>query len=556
MKYRTIALIGILFGLAAAPVLSAQGYVSQTVTISTEKVVRDGKTYLVHPVMERQTLFGISKAYGVTLDDLYAANPGLLENGLKQDSTILVPTSETVSAPVTASAAKPAYREHTVMWYEDLDDIAARYSVPVEEIMEANGMKTKKVTKRQVLKIPVRIKSSNFPEISRPKETPAPEQAPAVQTPEPAPETAPTQDSEAAPEEKQQPGIFDWLTGKGSVDMALLLPFNAAGSASDTNMDFYAGVLMALRDLEAEGIKATLNVYDFQEGIPSAAVLEKNDFILGPVSTKDLTSVLERTEGRVPVISPLDQRAADLAESHKGFIQAPSGAASQYAGLAAWVKEEAAAKDRIVLVTEKVSGSTAPAVGIREALLAADVAFEGVSWTQSEGRSLPAALTARLSKDGVNRIVVGSEKEAFVSDLLRNLGILQGKGYEIVLYAPSRVRNFETVDGSAYHQCTLHICPSYFADYGAEEVSAFVRAYRALFRTEPSQFAFQGYDLTRFFAGLAAKYGNRWASVLDQQAGTGLQTDFRFEKAGNGSYRNTGIRRIIYKTDYSTELVR
>ena len=156
----------------------------------------------------------------------------------------------------------------------------------------------------------------------------------------------------------------------------------------------------------------------------------------------------------------------------------------------------------------------------------------------------------------MNRIIAASEKEAFVGDLVRNLVILLSRGYKIVLYAPSRVRTFETIDSSLYHQCFLHICSPYFADYDAENVRSFIRSYRALFRTEPSQFAFQGYDLARYFASLAAKYGSRWPLALDHVTGSGIHTDFRFEPARSGSYRNTAIRRILYNTDYSTELVR
>ena len=151
---------------------------------------------------------------------------------------------------------------------------------------------------------------------------------------------------------------------------------------------------------------------------------------------------------------------------------------------------------------------------------------------------------------------MASEKEAFVGDMVRNLGILIGQGYQIAMYAPSRVRTFETVDGSLYHQDDLHICSSYHADYDSEDVKAFVRAYRALYRTDPSQFAFQGYDLTRYFARMCAKYGNRWFRAIDREPGSGLHTDFRFVPVRNGSYRNTAIRRIVYNTDYSTELVR
>ena len=55
---------------------------------------------------------------------------------------------------------------------------------------------------------------------------------------------------------------------------------------------------------------------------------------------------------------------------------------------------------------------------------------------------------------------------------------------------------------------------------------------------------------------MCAKYGNRWLRALDREPGSGIHTDFRFEKVRNGSYRNTGIRRIRYNTDYTTTLER
>ena len=623
MKNRAIALVGLLLCLALSPVLSAQEYVATPVKVSTEKVRLNGKVYLSHPVQERQTLFGIAKAYGVTVEDLYKANEGLEEKGLQTGTTLLVPIVE--GAPQGQS-----FIEHSVMWYEDLEDIAAQYGVTPEAIMQANGMRSRKVTKRQVLKIPAdsgTVLASATPVKTEPKQQAAPKQeaAPKAEDKPVPPPTLPTlqdpvikdpemvsagkykslkvdkvkvnkadilppeiptlgdpeiADPEIAAgnydpltvnpvtvdpaqalagkeeEEEDDDRILDWLTGKGSVEMGLLLPFNAAGRASETNMDFYSGVLAALRDLEAAGIKATLNVYDLQDGVPSALELGKNDFILGPITTTDLTTVLDRTDGRVPVVSPLDQRAADLADARPGFIQAPSSVDSQYTDLAAWAADDLQRDDRIILVTEKVNGSTAPAVGVRNALVAAGTPYEGVSWTVAEGRSLPAALTSRLTKTGVNRIIVASEKEAFVSDMVRNLVILLGRGYKVAMYAPSKVRTFETIDGSTYHQNDLHICSPYFADYDTPAVKSFVRTYRALYRTEPSQFAFQGYDLTHYFASLVSKYGNRWTRAITRVDESGLHTDFHFEKTPAGSFRNTGIRRIVYKTDYSTTLVK
>ena len=617
MKHRFLALCWTFVCLAGvAPAVRAQDYQPVPVTISRSQVNMNGKTYYAHIVLERQTIYGITKAYGVTEEDLYAANPMLAQEGLKAGTVLYVPVvSEQSAAPKPVEKEKPAQKvetpaaqkekpvrsdnkpavvdttptrtpdkdgfiEHTVKWFEDIYDVARTYDVTPQEIMAANGLKSSRISKRQTLRIPVTDKAREGLKVLLPQQSVKEEPAQVNPTVEVAVVEEPVKNDpvrEAVvqngnpveehpdpvvtkPEENDSPeedGPLDWLTGKGTADLALILPFNAAGRTSETNMDFYSGVLMALRDLHKEGVKATLNVYDLQAGTPTSLDLRKNDFILGPITTTDLTTVLGVTDGKVPVVSPLDQRAGDLAGTYEGFIQAPSSATSQYNELAAWAAEECARTDKIILVTEKSSnGSTAPAVGVRNALVNAGTAFEGVSWTQGEGRSLPASLTSRLTRNGVNRIIVASEKESFVSDLVRNLGILLGRGYKIVLYAPSRIRTFETIDSSTYHQCYLHICSPYFADYDAENVRAFIRSYRALYQTEPSQFAFQGYDLTRYFAGLVAKYGNRWTRALSRVPGSGIHTDFQFESAHSGSYRNTAIRRIVYNTDYSTELVR
>ena len=623
MKHRFLALFLMILAGAAQDVF-AQDYPQVPVTISRSQVSLNGKLHYAHIVLERQTIYGIAKAYGVTEEDLYTANPVLVHGGLKAGTVIYIPVvsdqngGTSKPAPVKEAPAekeKPVVKEkpvakeqpvpkkdkkpevvdttpkqepdkdgyitHTVKWFEDIYDVAKAYGVTAQEIMAANGLKSSRISKRQTLLIPytdqakeslkAKVAALDKTAVAQPAQpevvqaAPVREETPVVAPTEPVVTVTEEKPMEVKPEkgaadDDSENGILDWLTGatgNGKAELALVLPFNAAGRASETNMDFYSGVLMALRDLEKEGVKTTLNVFDLQAGIPSSYDLGKNDFILGPITTSDLTTILGVTGGRVPVISPLDQRAGDLADTHEGFIQAPSSTDSQYADLAAWASEDCARGDQIILVTEKSSnGSTAAAVGVRDALVSAGTAYEGVSWTQGEGRSLPAALTSRLTKGGVNRIIVASEKEAFVSDLVRNLGILLGRGYKIVLYAPSRVRTFDTIDSSLYHQCFLHISSPYFADYELNHVKSFVRSYRALYRTEPSQFAFQGYDLTRYFANLVAKYGSRWTHALRQVTGSGIHTDFRFVPARNGSYRNTAIRRIVYNTDYSTELVR
>ena len=76
MKTRLLTLL--LTGILALPcgTAFAQEYTQTPVTVSKDKVRgRDGKVYLSHVVRERQTLFSIAKAYGVSVNDIYDANP-------------------------------------------------------------------------------------------------------------------------------------------------------------------------------------------------------------------------------------------------------------------------------------------------------------------------------------------------------------------------------------------------------------------------------------------------------------------------------------------------
>lgn len=519
---------------------SAQKYVPTPVTVSKEKVKLNGKVYLSHVVLERQTLYGISSAYGVSVEELYEANPTLRETGLQKNSILLVPLKEKPAEHQAARTATPPpsdegkYTTHTVKWYEDIEGIAKNYGVSVKAIMEANGLSSKKLTTRQVLRIPL---------------------APSTPVEETLPEESPESEPVAVQPESPQKDTIVPLPFPRESTFSLILPFRAESGGSELNMDFYSGALMAVKDLKDAGYRVRLNTFDLMAGLPSGEELLSQDFIVGPVASRDLEAVLDRVQGKVPVISPLDQKAVALASRYSAFIQAPTPADRQLADLAKWVKEDRQQADSVILVTEKGASSAAAASGARSAMASEGVVYYLLSYSTPEGLELPAKLEQVLTLEGTNRVVVASDNEAFVDDVVRNLGIMQGKGYSICLYAASKVRGFESIDQAALHRLNLHVSNSYYADY--TNAGNFLAAYRALFNTEPSQFAIQGYDTVMFFARRSCIYGAEWPRSLDKvKENGGIHTDFLFMTGENGSYVNTAVRRAIYETDYSSSLVR
>ena len=49
---------------------SAQDYVAPPVSISKDKVKIDGKVFYSHIVLDKQTLYSISKAYNVSVEEM------------------------------------------------------------------------------------------------------------------------------------------------------------------------------------------------------------------------------------------------------------------------------------------------------------------------------------------------------------------------------------------------------------------------------------------------------------------------------------------------------
>ena len=103
------------------------------------------------------------------------------------------------------------------------------------------------------------------------------------------------------------------------------------------------------------------------------------------------------------------------------------------------------------------------------------------------------------------------------------------------------------------HRLNLHVSMSYYINYDKPEVMKFLAAYRALFSTEPNQFAFQGYDVTTFFINVCAEKGSWWRKALPSLGrSAGLGSSFEFEKGTRSQgLLNTAVRRAVYEFDYS-----
>ena len=408
-----IFILSAIMMLAGSFELNAQEYDNTPVTISKEKVKVGGKICYSHIVLEKQTLYSISKAYEVSIEDIYKFNPSLQEVGLKKNSIIIIPSvealkevetvaeEETVKETTKSEEPKAIEKKegkkkvHIRKWYEDLDMIAAQYGVTAEDIMAANNLSDNKLSNRQKLIIPTGS--------HKPAET---EEAPESEADSIEKENT-ENESETAEDGNNDIQAEDAPHVSKSVRAAVLLPMrNAEGKLSRNNMDFYSGIMLAVHDLAQKGINIDISSFDIadKENPVTNEDIESSDIIIGPISAADQTRLFQSSSNTGAVISPLDPRSEKLVLEYNDLIQAPTPHRIQYQDLTNWIKEEMGEGDKVFMFSEKTARVNEAVNTMKEVMDSSKIEYTPFTYSILEGRDILEPLKEMMTPEGVNRV--------------------------------------------------------------------------------------------------------------------------------------------------------
>lgn len=345
-------------GAFAADVASAtaEGDAAQIVYI-------DGAKYIVHSVVRGDTLYSLSRRYGVEVNKILAANP-TLSDGLKAGSVIRIPVPQSDAKEKRVKRPKKHFDTHVVKRGETLYSISRRYSISVATLMEDNSIVTGEilssgrtlyirrsevgqtsveesrraieeqqatlnraavgeyayhvvhegedvgsiakrfgVTSEELLQLNGMAAGAEFREgliVKVPKHTPQTQKADSVE-------------QAAREQRKAELRSFRKLDRSERADIALLLPLGtSAGSYASSYKEFYQGFLMGLDTLRYEGINSSVTLYDSAESqgriseLVESGELSSADLIVGPVYENELIPVARyAAELGIPIVSPL-----------------------------------------------------------------------------------------------------------------------------------------------------------------------------------------------------------------------------------------------------------
>ena len=129
---------------------------NRTTTATTTPVA--GRGGFIHVVAARETMFSISKAYGVTVDELKQWN-NLTDNALSLGQELVIKRRNTVTSTTPSETATPIAPTasgkgmHTVEAKETLFSIATKYGISVQQLKDWNHLTNNEISIGQTLAV-------------------------------------------------------------------------------------------------------------------------------------------------------------------------------------------------------------------------------------------------------------------------------------------------------------------------------------------------------------------------------------------------------------------
>lgn len=501
---------------------------------STKTETIEGKKYYIHTVEKGQTLYSISKAYDMSVNDIVVENPDAL-NGIKPGQVLRIPFQK--PAPVVkTTVADTNFFIHKVEAGQTLYSIEKMYSVSEDAIVKLNPTAKSGLKVGQELKIPGKkgvqpIITTNTikPADTTFKENKKPVYNIALMLP-------------------LQLAIVDLIDPKEINAQKAEFP-----AKSEAAVSFYEGALIAVDSMRRLGMKVNLHVYDVDEAdsIKVQTVLDKAEFksmdlIIGPLSPGPFFTVSTwAKEHHVAIVSPVSPANRVLFKRPDAVKALPS-LSTQMEQLAGFIGEKHKA-DNVIMMTTGSTKEQAAANVFR--INVSKLLFPGTSDTIKMTRGM-SGLEALLKKDKNNIIVIPSNSQATVSDYLRSLNTLSEK-YVITVYGLSSWMGYDNLDIEYLQKLQFHFVAPYFIDYDSSaSTKRFLNRYNKTFKGDPGMYAFAGYDVSLFFLNALYANGTGFYQKLSEMKGSGLQQGFDFYKSdAESGYENRSVQ-IVQVIDY------
>ena len=525
------------------------------------KIPQNGDNQVTfHTIQSGETLYKLSVKYGVSVERICQANPGLSAKNFRVDQVIAIPPvakSEQVSAEVVdqlpASPAKvekkdeslkPNCRDmHRVERKETVYSICKQYGITEEELLAANPeIKNKKLKKGKFLCIPY------------PKET--------------ATTATPIQPQTNVDATLTDAQLFDRNKKKNekisTIKAAVVLPFNTDGTGTRDEqvrmVEYYEGFLMAMDSLKKQGISIDLYTYDSGKTASSVnkilnkAEMKNMDIIFGPAhpeQVKPMAEFAQKHNSRLVI--PFSSKGDDVFGNPAVYqINTPQSY------LYSEVYEHYLRKfpNAHVIFLDAATGHTDKddfVKGLKEELKNRQITFK-----ELRGENInPEGMKLAVDSLRENVIIPTSGKNVVLTKILPQLIVTSREhpNYDMKLFGYPEWQTYTDDHLANFFELNTYFYSSFYTNNLFPAAIQFTNAYRKWFskdmvNTYP-KYGMLGFDTAYFFLKGLNEYGSNFEDQVKQMQVTPIQTGFKFDRVNNwGGFINRKVFFVNFTKNY------
>ncbi len=535
-----------------------------------------------HQVVAKQTLYSISKMYGVEKEEIIRLNPEI-ENGIIKIGQILrIPVSDKTKAQVQDNVAKQINSDKTTVQHEvkaqqpvlpkkkyvtyevksrkeTLYGISKQFGVSINEIIEANPYAQDGIKKGDILQIPVveenipKTSGSDILHIVKPKETIYGISKQYNITKEDLLRANPKLENglmigdtilitSSSPQPTTTPTDNNAIVQKATYRIAYMLPFSAEEDKNSTNIDrfieFYRGSLLAMEKIKEQGISLEVYTFDTQLGTAKINDILKNgipktvDMIIGPAYPEQVAIVADYAKkNNVIQIVPFTSQISNSDRFALQYQFNPSSADLDKAIINNILDKHRTDNVFIVNFASQNSKSYHLPERLEKALKS-----NSIKYTKLKANSLTADNISALNRNANNLIVLSSCSTQEFKDFVGAVSA-DNKNYTFVV--ENDIFNYAKADKSLKNKNFVT-----YSLFNATPEDKYLNAYSRYFtvRTQQStpNYDLLGYDITLYFC--KALQPNK--QLIFPQDIALQQSTFNFTKQNN-AFLNTGC--FIYR---------
>ena len=505
-----------------------------------------------HIIEPKETKYGISKKYGMTILELERLNPQIVsefpigfklvvsgnainqavietatrrsagnsESELAKQSSVAKPSAEKSIAEKTST--KKYLEEYVVKPKETIYSIANDYGISEQELISLNPELKRGIKQGMILRVP--------------------------------------KGQRKEPVKKEQGNLLKTINTNARKQLALLLPFNISKIESDTinstqarlkkdkflnlTLDFYSGALMAIDSAKVLGMNVDIKILDSQETKNSSNVanlvqqnnLQNMDAIVGPFyqsNVEKLAELLEPT--KTPVISPLSK---EIGKKYTNLYQSMPSAEFLRNSIFDFMK---AKNGNIIAVVDTKKGSVKQYIQEMQP----NVRIAGLS---EKGTFVADSLKVLFQKDKLNYVVLASESTGMIL-AATNAMLAAQKDYQVQLVILEQNDTFDFEEISLTRLTKLKLLyPSLSRPNESDEANQFDVKYKKVNKIIPNQYAIRGFDVM-FDTLLRLSQDNTFEETIQSSPSEQIENKFDYVQNATYGYTNNGIYILYYDTD-------